>query len=57
MDKKQLAINLSKLDVLEKPNIKLEQYQTEGELASDILWKALINEDIENKIIADLFYN
>lgn len=53
MNKKELAITLSKLEVLKDFDVNLEQYQTEGELASDILWKANINEDIKDKIIAD----
>ncbi len=53
MDKKQLAINLSKLKIPESFNINLEQYQSEGELVADILWKAFINKDIKNKTIAD----
>ena len=53
MDKKELAIKLSKLKILTELNVNLEQYQSEGELVSDILWKAFINNDIENKIIAD----
>ena len=54
MDKKQLAITLSKLSFLNEFNVNLEQYQTEGELVGDILWKAFLNNDIKNKIIADL---
>lgn len=54
MDKKELAITLSKLEILEEFNVDLEQYQTEGELASDILWKADLNNDIKGKVIADL---
>jgi len=51
--KKQLAISLSKLKILENFNVDLEQYQSEGELVADILWIANTNKDIENKIIAD----
>lgn len=54
LTKNQLAIKLSKLKVFEKPNIKLEQYPTDSELASEILWQAFMNNDIKGKIIADL---
>lgn len=54
MDKKELAITLSKLKSLNEFDINLEQYQSEGELISDILWKANLNGDIKNKTIADL---
>ncbi|MBS3174484.1 methyltransferase [Candidatus Woesearchaeota archaeon] len=51
MDKKKLAIYLSKLKGFENLNIKLEQYSTEGDIAADILIKA--QKDIVNKTIAD----
>lgn len=54
MDKKQLQISLSKLEQLQEKNVTLEQYQLEGNLAAEILWKAFLNGDIENKIVADL---
>ncbi len=54
MNKKQLAIKLSKLKQIEKPIVSLEQYQTESEIAAEALWFAYMNEDIENKIVADL---
>ena len=54
MNKKKLAIQLSKLKQIEKPIISLEQYQTESEIAADVLWFAHMNNNIENKIIADL---
>ena len=41
MDKKHLAIALSKLAPLEIKQIHLEQYQTDSELASLLLWQAL----------------
>ncbi|PIN79443.1 DNA methylase [Candidatus Woesearchaeota archaeon CG10_big_fil_rev_8_21_14_0_10_34_8] len=52
--KKQLAIQLSRLKVFNKPNINLEQYPTNSEIASTILWDAYMKGDIENKTIADL---
>ncbi|MBI2671514.1 methyltransferase [Candidatus Woesearchaeota archaeon] len=54
MNKKQLSIILSKLKPADELNVKLEQYQTEGELAGEIIWKAFLNNDINEKIIADL---
>ncbi len=54
LTKKQLAIQLSKLCVFEKPKLFLEQYSTDSEIAADILWDALMKGDIANKTIADL---
>lgn len=54
MNKKKLAVQLSKLKQIENPNVSLEQYQTESEIAAEVLWFAYMNQDIENKIIADL---
>jgi putative methylase len=51
--KNQLAIKLSKLKQVDNPKLKLEQYQTTSELASEILWHAFLNGNIEDKIIAD----
>lgn len=54
MNKKELAIQLSKLKQIEKPIAKLEQYQTESENAAEVLWFAFMNNDIQNKVVADL---
>ena len=54
MDKKQLAIQLSKLKVLEEFDVSLEQYQIDSNLASELLWGAFMNGDIEGKLVADL---
>ena len=54
LTKKQLAIQLSKLRVFEKPKLNMEQYPTDSEVAADILWDALMKGDIANKTIADL---
>ena len=54
MNKKNLCILLSKLKEQENLKVELEQYQTEGEVAGDILWKAFLNNDIKDKTIADL---
>ena len=54
LTKKQLAIQLAKLAVFEKPKLKLEQYPTDSEVASIILWDALMKGDIVGKKVADL---
>ncbi|QQG38449.1 MAG: methyltransferase [Candidatus Woesearchaeota archaeon] len=54
ISKKQLEITLSKLKDFEKPNVSLEQYTTTPEIASEILNFALLNNDIKDKVIADL---
>lgn len=54
MNKKKLAILLSKLKTFEKPALKLEQYSLDSEVAASILWFAYLNNDIKNKTIADL---
>ncbi len=52
--KKQLAIILSKLKTFERPKLELEQYPTDPDLASEILWTAFMKGDIQNRVIADL---
>lgn len=54
MNKKKLAIELSKLRPLKTLNINLEQYQTESEIAAELLWRAYMNGDIKDKHIIDL---
>jgi len=54
MKKSELSIILSKLNVFEKPKAKQEQYPTDSENASFILWNAFMQGDIESKTIADL---
>lgn len=53
MNKKELAISLSKLKPQLETSAYLEQYQTECEIAAEILWIAYMNDEIENKVIAD----
>ncbi|MBI2146987.1 methyltransferase [Candidatus Woesearchaeota archaeon] len=50
----RLAIELSKLKAFEHPDHLTEQYMTDSEIASEILWSAYYAGDIENKIVADL---
>ncbi|MFC1723583.1 METTL5 family protein [Nanoarchaeota archaeon] len=52
--KSQLAIALSKLKAFVKPNVKLEQYPTDSEIAAGALWNLALLGDIEGKAIADL---
>ncbi len=52
--KKRLAIELSKLRTFKKPKLELEQYPTDPDLASEILWTAYLKGDIKNKVIVDL---
>lgn len=53
MNKKKLAIELSKLAKLNKLNVNLEQYQTESEFAADLLWLAYQEGDVKGKVVAD----
>ncbi len=54
MNKKQLSIVLSKIRVFNNPDIKLEQYATDSNIAADLLWNAFLEGDIERKVLADL---
>ena len=54
MDKKQIAIKLSKLKKHNCKNAGLEQYQTDSELAAEITWNSYIDGNIKNKTVADL---
>jgi putative methylase len=54
MNKKSLAVELSKLKKFENVKAGLEQYPSDSELAAHILWNAFMNGDIEGKIVADL---
>lgn len=53
MNKKEIAIILSKLKQFVKPEAKLEQYTTDSEIAAQITWIAYLNYDIDRKIVAD----
>jgi putative methylase len=50
---KELAIILSKLKDFPSPNIKLEQYSTDSNIAAEILWQAKMKGDVENRIVLD----
>lgn len=52
--KSQLAIILSMLKGFKDPNLRQEQYITDSEIASVVLWNAYMLGDIDRKRIADL---
>ncbi|MEK6951826.1 MAG: METTL5 family protein, partial [Nanoarchaeota archaeon] len=52
--KKQLEVSLSKLNQVISPKVELEQYSTPSNIAAEVLWSAYMNNDIKNKIVADL---
>ncbi len=54
--KSRLAVLLSKLKGFEigKVRERLEQYQTDPEIAAGIVWAAAFNKDISGKVIVDL---
>lgn len=52
--KTQLAVILSKIKGFESPQARLEQYQTDSEIAAEILWFAFYRREIEEKVVADL---
>ena len=54
MKKKELEILLQKIEQPQKIKVELEQYMTPASIASDILWKAYYNGDIEGKFVIDL---
>ncbi len=54
MNKKELATLLSKLKSFNESKLELEQYQTECNIASSIIWQAFMSDEIEDKKIADL---
>ncbi len=54
MDKKELELELEKLEGFQDPDSKLEQYRTPPELASSVLWSVYMKGEIEGKKIYDL---
>ena len=52
--KARLAVELSKLEVFEEPDIATEQYPVDSEIGADVLWNAYFQGDIEDRRIADL---
>src|SRR2546425_10729883 len=52
LSKRQLEIQLGKLQSLEKPNLKLEQYPVSAEVASELLYLAgFENKDLNGRLI------
>ncbi len=50
--KRQLEIQLGKLKILEKPNLKLEQYPVSPEVASELLYMAdFEHDDLDGRVI------
>jgi putative methylase len=52
--KRHLEIALSKIDDIEDPDPKLEQYRTPPVMVADILWMAMENGDVIDKDILEL---
>lgn len=52
--KKQLAVTLQQMKGFSDPKIRKEQYATDADVAADMLWEALMQGDIDGKIVADL---
>jgi putative methylase len=50
----QLAITISKLKDFDEPDPSKEQYITDSEIASQMLWNAYMLGDVKDKIIGDL---
>lgn len=50
MNKKQLAIILSKLKRFENPKEYLEQYESDSEISAEILWELYLNNEIPEKV-------
>jgi len=50
---RDIEMLLSQVRTFQKPNIKLEQYQTPPRIAAMILWRAYQLGHIENKVIGD----
>jgi putative methylase len=51
---KQLEIKLQKAQPYVKPSARFEQYSTPADIASDMLWTAFMDGDIQGKRVADL---
>ena len=52
LSKRQLEAQLSKLKILEKPNLKLEQYPVSSEVASELLYMAgFEHSDLDGRVI------
>jgi len=54
MSQKHLARILSRLEIFQNPLIELEQYSTESDVASELLWTVNMHGLIKDKTILDL---
>lgn len=52
--RRELSIFLSALKVFTRPNVRLEQYPSDGNTAGKLLWKAHLRGEMDNKTILDL---
>ena len=52
--KASLAVILSRLEVFDAPDWKLEQFPTDSEVAADLLWSMFMDGEISRKQIIDL---
>ncbi|RLG77957.1 MAG: hypothetical protein DRO12_00760 [Thermoprotei archaeon] len=52
--RRELALLLSRAPSFPRAVRELEQYVTDGDTASEILWEAYMRGDIEGKVVADL---
>ena len=53
MNRKELAILLSKLKGFESPKVEFEQYFTDADTASDFLWNIEMKDGFSGKTVAD----
>lgn len=53
-NKRELEIWLSQVPTFISPSIVLEQYVCDSSIASELIWLAHMNKDIEHKIVVDL---
>jgi len=54
MDKRELELLLEKIPRYPKPLKKYEQYETPSSIASHVLWKAFLHNDVLDKRVAEL---
>ncbi|MFQ6106334.1 MAG: METTL5 family protein [Thermoplasmata archaeon] len=54
MNRKQLEIQLQRVHPYVKPSARFEQYSTPADIASDMLWTAFMEGNIQDRIVADL---
>ena len=52
--KKQLEMALSRVKGFDNSKVSAEQYITPSDIASEVLWKAYMDGEIEGKVIVDL---